>query len=214
MLLNAQMNLSDAPEPLEPGVAAPHSRAFVEQAHRRYAPGLLRFFARRLGGRAELADELAQHTWTALWEAVREGRYDSTRSRVSTFLYAIAYRVWLRHARSASSRTDSTDDFASQLLGLDGREDPARLAEGVELIDAMRHCLASDTSPDALTPEERAIVLGLAREQSERALSRTLKLAPSTIHERKKSAYQKLRDCLSRKGFSEALAERGELDRQ
>src|SRR5207249_225931 len=71
-------------------------RAAFEQIHRRLGGGVRRLLLARVGNRPELADELAQRTWVAAWEALRAGRYDPSRAEFSTFIYAVAYKTWLR----------------------------------------------------------------------------------------------------------------------
>ncbi len=192
--------------PAEQPRAADPAATMLEQAHARYGRGLLRFFSQRLGARADAAEELAQRTWATLWQVLLAERYDANRARLSTFLYAIAYRVWLKHARATTHRSlEAADEFAASLIDAD---DPERVLIGAERIDAMRHCLSHEGTAESLTAEERAVVLALSHERSERELAGELGLAPSTVHERKKSAYAKLRRCLARKGVSAESAER------
>ena len=50
-------------------------------------------------------------------------------------------------------------------------------------------------------------VTRLARGATERDLAGALRLAPSTVHARKVSAYSKLHACLGRKGYSDEIVE-------
>lgn len=189
---------------VEAALAAGDRGAFAA-AHARYAPGIRQFFLRRTGGRIELAEELEQQTWTHLWSAVRMRRYDPTRARVSTFVYAIAHNVWLQHCRASGRRVPDwlAGEFAPDSTGV---------AEHAEILDALRDCLARRDGPEALTQEERDVILEVAAGASERDLARTRLVAASTVHARKTSALQKLRKCLARKGFSEESIERSSLE--
>ena len=68
--------------------------------HQRLGGGLFRLFLDRTGGRSELADDFSQKTWVAVWQALIAGKYDPARAAISTFVYAVGYRVWLQHMRS------------------------------------------------------------------------------------------------------------------
>jgi len=47
----------------------------------------------RTGGRSELADDFSQKTWVAVWQALIAGKYEPDRAAISTFVYAVGYRV-------------------------------------------------------------------------------------------------------------------------
>lgn len=195
----------DAPPPplaaLAAAAAEGDDRAF-EELHRRLGGGLRRFIHKRIGAAPEIIEELSQNAWVEVWRALRGGRYDPARARITTFVYAIGYKMVLRYARAAKRDasiaalldeaqhpaqwlTDSTTDFLHQC----------------ELLDALRHCLRHTGGPLSLSDEERDVVTGSAAGESERDLARRLGLAASTINARKKTAYAKLRTCLGGKGF-------------
>ncbi len=183
-------------------------RAAFEQLVRRYDAGLRRILLRRTGGNVTLAEELAHDTWIAVWEAFRAGRYDARKAAISTFVYAVAYKRWLQHLRRAGRAPAAYD-----LLGLMGDEsgasgNPASLLEAGEMLDAMRACLHTQGTPLSLTDEERHVVVGLSRGETERTLAAQLGLAASTVHTRKQLAYKKLRGCMTAKGYSQGGAER------
>jgi RNA polymerase sigma factor (sigma-70 family) len=190
-------------------------RGAFEQLLNRFDPGLKRILLRRTGGQAELCEELAQRTWIAVWQALHEQRYDPQKSAISTFIYAVAYKLWLQHLRSAGTAPLSGGVLGTGLLDSEGAADnPAALLHAAELLDAMRGCLHAAGTPFSLTAEERQIVIGLSGGESERALAERLGVAASTIHARKQLAYRKLRQCLSAKGFSAETAERQRPQRE
>lgn len=186
-------------------VAAGDRGAF-DAVHDRLAGGLLRLFDRRLAGRADVADELAQQTWARAWDAITRGRYQPQRAAISTFVYAVANNVWLQFCRTLRSpgQGPPTEEPAAP-----GRHDA--LLEYAELIDALRGCLRQPAGPNALADDERLVVLATARGETERQLAVRLGLAASTINARKQSAYAKMRACLAAKGFSRQIIEQMDL---
>ena len=76
-------------------------RAAFEALHRRLGGGVRRLFLDRTSGRADLAEELGQRTWVGVWQSISSGKYDPTRSAISTFVYAVASKVWLQYLRSS-----------------------------------------------------------------------------------------------------------------
>jgi len=165
------------------------SRAEVDAAHRRFDPGLRRLFAAR-GAGAHEADELSQRTWAAVWQAVREGKYDPSRSALSTFVYAVAMKMWLRGRRSAARPPDAVLDLADRLL--DRGADVGDAAALAELLGRVREALAGDL----VSEDDRRVLLALSRGLSDRDLARELGVAPSTAHARKASALDRLRRAL------------------
>jgi RNA polymerase sigma-70 factor (ECF subfamily) len=178
-------------------------RSAFARIHERLAPGLHRILLRRTAGQADLAEELAQQTWTEVWRALRNGHYDDSKAAISTFVYAVAHKMWLRWLRGLRNHPVSGADFdIFASIGSDDTENPAALLQAGELIDALRACLRATDTPFALTDEERQVITGLATGDSERSLGVALGVAASTIHSRKQAAYAKLRQCLRAKGFS------------
>jgi RNA polymerase sigma factor (sigma-70 family) len=169
-----------------------------------YQPGLRRILLRRTGGNSHLAEELIHQAWIGVWDALRNRRYDPSKSAVSTFVYAVAHKLWLQHLRRAGQAPLSGGDLDLSLLMDPGGElspEPAHELHTLEMLEALRDCLRVPDRPNSLTPEERHIVFGLANEKTERILADELDLAPSTIHARKQLAYMKLRKCMAAKGF-------------
>lgn len=190
-------------------------RSAFDAVHVRFGPGLRAVFARRAGeARTDLLDDLCQRTWMMTWQAILAGKYDPQRSAISTFIYAVANNVWLRHLRSLGRST--LNGRAAQLEeleqvmgrspgGADERDDPAHAAAFAEELQAMRLALgagggsgAGEGGIDVLTRDEREIVLGAARGESDRDLAARLGFAPSTINGKKQSGLEKLRRLVRR----------------
>ncbi len=175
-------------------------RAAFDRLHDRLAGGLKRILLNRTGGRADLADELAQRTWVILWDAISGGKYDPARSAITTFLYAISHKVWLQHLRTSSRRAVAPADAAAGVAaGIVDAGDAAGLAE---VLSAVRECMegGEDGVPGALNPEERALIRAVAAGHSDRSLARLLGLAPSTVNVRKRTVFEKVRRFLAIRG--------------
>ena len=183
-------------------------RAFAE-VHKRLSGGLLRILLERTGGRADAAEELAQRTWVVVWEAIQSGKYDPTRSAITTYLYAVSHKVWLQYVRS-TSRSPTVSPEADQSSTL-GEDEPVSVAGMAELLQAVRECMEGSAA-DALTPEERALARAVASGQSDRALAKMLGLAPSTTNVKKRAVFEKIRRYLAIRGHRGP--ERGERDRE
>lgn len=180
-----------------------------EAIHARLAGGLRRFLARRCGQSPELIEELAQRAWVELWRAMRERRYDPDRAAVTTYLYSLSFKLWMKHSREsrASALEDELLDAALS-AGVSEVDHPADALHTSDLLSALAGCLAADNGPNALTALERDIVTALAAGKGERTLADERNIAPSTVHAHKQRALAKIRNCLQAKGFLAAAAER------
>jgi RNA polymerase sigma factor (sigma-70 family) len=69
-----------------------------KQIDARYRP-VIAGLARRLGLHADAAEEAAQHTLTEFVKAYREGRYDRTKGRLSSWILGIAHHSALKVMR-------------------------------------------------------------------------------------------------------------------
>jgi RNA polymerase sigma factor (sigma-70 family) len=213
-------NSSPPDEPAAPlqelaaGAQRGDQRAF-EQLLRRLEPGVARVLLRRTGGERELVEELLQKTWIAVWQALREGRYDPRKAAISTFVYAVAHKLWLQHLRSRGTAPRTHAGLQAFLAEtLEGSNELSAVLHTSELLDALRHCLRATGTPFSLTPEQREIVVGLASGETERSLAEQLGVVASTVHSHKLLAYKKLRRCLAAKGFSSDYAERDGVHRE
>lgn len=171
--------------------------------HARLDAGLRRFLMKRTRDDAELAEELAQRSWVALWEALRDGRYDPERSALTTFLYGVGYKQYLQHLRRTRGALRLVNDLDAQAEELFAQsDDPAEFVRACELLDAVRDCLREGGGAADLSPDERQILAAVAAGQSERQLAAKLGVAPSTINSRKQLAFQKLHVFLQRLGHA------------
>ena len=170
--------------------------------HARLDAGLRRFLMKRTHEDAELAEELAQRSWVALWEALRDGRYDPQRSALTTFLYGVGYKQYLQHARRTRGTLRVITDLDAQAEEMFAQnDDPAEFVRACELLDAVRDCVNGSGGAD-LSAADREILAGVAAGESERQLAVRLGLAPSTVNARKQLALQKLQDYLERTGHA------------
>lgn len=212
-------------------LAAAGDKAAIAELHDRLSVGLTRHFARKLagstggpngrGGRggwrgSDVAEELAQQTWLAFWQAITNQQYDASRARLSTFLYAIAANIWLRHVRVSSRNVfiksvqcltaDADDAVDWPLTGT--HDDPAEVMHTASLLDAVRRAvdgtLASTPAPGAATfaEPERALLRAIGQGMTDRQLAAELGVSPSTAHARKRSLLTRLAQVLRGQGFS------------
>lgn len=119
-------------------------RAF-ERLYLAFHPRLSRFCLRTVR-RADLVDDLVNETMLVVWE--KPGSFDYT-SKVSTWIFGIAYRKALKAAAKQARRAGDLpiDEFEDVLA--DGKATPARQVEADDFIAA---------ALDALSPEQRAVV--------------------------------------------------------
>lgn len=165
-------------------------RLAFDHAVHRLAPGLARFISKRTNDDANLAQELCQQAWTEIWAALVQGRYDPARAALSTFSYAVAHKVWLRHLRHAGRAPPP------EWAAFDDADGPAHEAiDQASQIDRVR-ALLSGRAGD-LTDDERWILRSAAAGVSDRELASRLNIAPSSANARKQAALAKLRACLS-----------------
>lgn len=179
--------------------------------HHRLGGGLFRLFMERTGGKAELADDFGQKTWVAVWQALRAGKYDPARAAISTFVYAVGYRVWLQHMRSAGRASAHLGAHAAGMSALALSPDPAAETRLSEALEAVRGCLKDGTHDSGLTDEERWILRSSSSGVTDRELAQRLGVAASTANVRKKCAFDKLRRYLESKGHRADFAGRGPM---
>ncbi len=179
-----------------------------EALHARLHGWLVRLFRQRLGGvdAEQQAEDLTQRTWAGVWRAINERRYDPTRSAISTFVYAVAYNVWLQHLKQARSRSALTEALAREQAGSSMPPSLASFAPvsddagTAELLDLVRACLRGEVAAAGLSPDEVDVLRGISQNESDRALADRLGISPSTAHGRKKAALAKLRGYLTSRG--------------
>lgn len=215
---------SPAQAELPPASAADSARTLVELAeaalagdrpafeaiHRRLAHGLRRLFLQRNGHREDLAEDLCQRTWMAVWQAFRDRKYDRDKSAVTTFVYAVGFKVWLQHLRRAGRSAEAaTEAEALEALGPTQDLEPSSASHAAEAIEVMRACLRGE-GPGSLDEHERFIVTEAAAGVPDRELASRLGIAPSTLNVRKQAALSKVRRYLAQRGFrTEDSGDRG-----
>lgn len=182
--------------------AAKGDQGAYQELDSRLRPALTRMYVARVGANRELSEDLAQRAMVGVWEALNSGRFDPTRASIATYAYAVAHRVWLVHARKTSRmRAMGDQDANEEDPGGDGagERDPDMSA----LLEAIRDCLAGRASAmDALSEEDRWLLVAIGRGVTDRELAKRLGIAPSSAHGRKRSALAALSRALAEMGFS------------
>lgn len=186
------------PDPTNPALPTtanpPTSQAEFEAIHGRMRHWLRRWFADRVGDRDQLADDLSQRTWMAVWRAVSQGLYDPRRAALTTFVYAVAQNIFRQHAKTAARARarGSVAPMEEDDHPAGDRDDPGL----AELIERVRTALRGGVEI-GLSPEEIQVLSLVARGESDRGLAERLGVAPSTANARKRAALGKLRRYLA-----------------
>lgn len=182
---------------------AGHESALA-QLHARLTPGLVRHFTRKLGPGAgpasDEADELAQRTWIALWEAIRDRKYDPSKARLTTFLYAVSHVVWMRHRRDRQRLSPDSGARFEPESDLAASPPSATFLAGE--LERVRQVLSGSTST-GLTEADRQVLRGIADGRTDRELAEQMGLSASTAHGRKKAALAKLSQVLREREIGE-----------
>lgn len=183
--------------------AAGGDQAAFDAIHQRLTPGLRRLFLQRSGARDDVADDLLQGTWLAVWKALREGKYDANKSAFTTFLYAVGFKMWLQHLRRVGrSQEASIESEAVDAFGAMSGPAPESASNLADMLSVLRACLRGE-GDGALDEQERAIVTAAASGVPDRELAKRLGVAPSTLNVRKQAALGKVRRYLAIRGFRE-----------
>ena len=93
----------------------------------RYRP-MLTAFARQAGLKSDAAEDVAQQTLLAFYEALRAGKYERDKGRLRSWLYGIA-RNTLRNWRREHGRDAAAANAAGQTEWLANVEDEDRLSK-------------------------------------------------------------------------------------
>lgn len=181
--------------------------AAFEQIHHRVGAGLRRMLLARSGGAAgaEQVEEICQQVWVAVWKAMVEGKYDPSRSAITTFAYAVANNAWITHLRRFARDRGYVEGLpgivgSDALVGESTAEASVEeLVAEAELVERVRVCL-QDHAAAGLSDLERAIVSAIAAGEGDRSLARRLGLSSSTVNVRKHAAYAKIRAFLGVSG--------------
>ena len=185
--------------------AAGGDRAAFDALHRRLSGGVRKLFLDRTTGRADVAEELCQRTWVGVWQSLSTGKYDPGRAAISTFVYAVASKIWLQHLRT-TRQPGIPGDAIDAAFG--AGDDPAEAIHAADLIQAVRDCMSAPAEEGGLSPEERALAQAAAAGASDRDLARRFSISPSTANARKRAVLDKLRRFLAQRGFRGERAER------
>lgn len=191
---------------------SPDRQAF-EELGTHLRPAFAAFFREKAKAKDDLIDDLSQRAMLGLWQALSQGRYDPTRSAITTFAYAISHKVWLQHLR-ATGRRDAATDRYTRLVAQAGPANarPESLAEEsahAALLEAMRSALSEGDCPAALTDDERWLLRNWAGGQSDRELAKVMGIAASNVNVRKQRAYAKIREYLQRLGLTHQEPDQG-----
>ncbi|MBL8990737.1 MAG: hypothetical protein JNJ48_04055 [Phycisphaerae bacterium] len=185
--------------------AGPTARAVFDDAHGRFGPWVRRRFEQRCG-RSDIADDLSQRTWAAVWRALDAGVYDPRRAAMSTFVHAVSQNVWRQWAKSAGAAAGRI--VAGEPPETPGTGDnPAALVAEAELIEAVRSSMDGRAGA-AIGPEDAQTLRLLAAGATDRELAAKLGVAPSTANARKRTALDRLRAYLAK--FAPAPERRGD----
>jgi len=208
------------PNPSQPPLADLAKQAFAgssaafEALFRRLGPAVRRMLLGRVGGNQHLADDLSQRTWAGVWKSLQTGSYDPSRSAITTYVYAVAYRTWLHDLRQSKSGIEG-ETVPTGLGDIDRPSlaaAPDAATDLADAIDTVRSALAG-FDPD-LSDDERDLLRALSSGESDRSIAKRLGLAASTVNVRKQTALSKLQRILARKGFRGESSERGSPERQ
>lgn len=184
------MTLLSSPEDtrLLQRVAQGDEHAF-EQLYARHSAALFTYLL-RLVRRGEIAEEILQETFVAVWQqaALFEGR-----SAVKTWIFRIAHHKavsWLRRKREHLNLNETL------LPGGSGFSRRDENLDSWEEIDALRQAL------DALSPKHRAVVeLAYGQGMTYREIAWVLGIPVGTVKSRMKYALRHLEGILKRSGF-------------
>lgn len=176
-------------------------RLAFDHAVHRLSPGLERLLGKRTNGDSIEAQELCQQAWTEVWASMVQKRYDPKKAAFSTFAYAVAHKVWLRHLRATGRATPP------EWAALDESEESApETIDHSSKIDLVRSLLRGSVGD--LTEDERWILRSAAAGVTDRELATRLGIAPSSANARKQAAMAKLREFLTKSESADERAER------
>jgi len=158
-------------------------RAAFELLYQRYYPRLFAF-VRRLSRRGSLIEEVVDDTLLAVWR--QAGSFDG-RSRVSSWIFGIAYRRTMRSLERQGRRPEVAELSAAGETA-DGRPDPERRLE------ASRARRELESALGELPEEQRAVVeLTFVAGLSYSEIAATLDCPVNTVKTRMFHARRRLR---------------------
>ncbi|MCL4836404.1 MAG: sigma-70 family RNA polymerase sigma factor [Thermoanaerobaculia bacterium] len=175
-------------------VASEDRRAF-EVLYRRYYPRLFGY-VQRVCRRSDLVEEVVADVLLTVWRSA--ARFDG-RSRVSTWIFGIAYRKTLKALSLRNRREDPLVGSVAETLGVDVDAD-RRIARR-ELRGSLERALAE------LSVEQRAVIeLAYFRDLSCAEIAAIVGAPVNTVKTRMFHARRRLRELLPALGVSGAEA--------
>jgi RNA polymerase sigma-70 factor (ECF subfamily) len=171
---------------------AARDRAAFEELYQLYYPRLFRFLLRFLR-RTDVVEEILNDAMFVVWNksATFEGR-----SRVSTWIFGIAYR---RALKGIERRVRRPREVSTEEVDLADRGGPDRALEGRVLADLLQEAL------DRLSAEQRAVVeLTYYHGYSYREIAGIVDCPVNTVKTRMFHARRRLRELVPRLGSSRA----------
>lgn len=145
-------------------------------------------FARRSLGDAGAAEEVVQETFVRAWRA--RDRFDPNLGSLRTWLFAIARRLVIDHARSRALRR--TEPLSLELHGADEGDDIERAMLGWQVEEALRR----------LRPEHRQVLVETYyKARPGRDVAHDLGIPEGTVRSRLFYALQSLRLVLEEMGW-------------
>lgn len=185
-------------------LAAAGDDGAFEQVHDRLNSAVVRYFAQRVRPSDNAVTDLAQTVWIEVWKSLRNGVYDENRAALTTFIFAVAHKVLLRHLAKPSAPSGAPLLIHQATPATD--DDLAENSHRAELIQAIRDCIFSDNR--LLAADERQLMIDLANGATERTLAEQHGVSASTIHARKSAILDRIRRHLAQLGFSRDSPER------
>jgi RNA polymerase sigma-70 factor (ECF subfamily) len=164
-----------------------------ETLYDRYAPRLLGFLI-SLGGDREAAEDLAQKTWVRVLESIE--RYEPKQT-FRSWLFTVAYRLWLDDSRSAWKRLRSSPEGAEEEIGSfeesipAAQDDPREIAVRKEESDLLAWAIAQ--LPCAM---RETVLLRVDADMTFREIGERMECPLGTVLWRMQSAQKKLRELL------------------
>lgn len=178
---------------------AARDRPAFEALYRRYHRRLLGYLLRLLGGRLEEAEEALDDTFYAAWQNAGSFRGGS---RVSSWLFGIAYRKGLKTLERAGRRRWELSEGDADPIEPTAPESPRRDLERRELARAVAVALGG------LSPEQRRVVeLTYYRGLSYPEISALLGVPVGTVKTRMFHARRRLRELLPALGWDAGAGE-------
>jgi RNA polymerase sigma-70 factor, ECF subfamily len=113
-------------------------------------------FAWRMTNSPEIAEDIAQDVFLALWR--EPSRFDATRGRMRSFLLGIARNLALKHLRRHGDQRNGFDGehFAAQPLDIEGRELADMVGDAVQALPPLQREVLILAQYEGLSLEEIA----------------------------------------------------------